>query len=66
MQVSLERKNIEEFYSKNGRDNCFYVTTKGLGNYSEVNYPDEVFIFFGKETAGLPADFREKSPEIMA
>ncbi len=56
-------ENIEEFYSKNGRDNCFYVTTKGLGNYSEVNYPDEVFIFFGKETRGLPEELLAANKE---
>ena len=46
--------NIEDFYAKNGSEGCFYVTTKGLNTYSEMKYPDKCYIFFGKETRGLP------------
>ena len=48
--------NIEDFYAKNGTDSCYYVTTKGLNTYSEMEYPDKCFIFFGKETKGLPEE----------
>ena len=32
------------------------MTTKGLNTYSEMEYPDRCFIFFGKETKGLPEE----------
>lgn len=54
-EISVYR-NIEEFYAKNGTERCYYVTTKGLNTYSEMQYPDSCFIFFGKETKGLPEE----------
>ena len=32
----------------------YYFSTKSDQNYCDVHYPDEVFLVFGKETAGLP------------
>lgn len=34
----------------------YYFTTKAPKAYTEVAYPDEVFIMFGKESAGLPEE----------
>lgn len=37
-------------------ENCalFLFSTRGATLYTEVNYPDDTYIVFGKETAGLP------------
>ncbi len=44
--------NIEAFFQKNiGR--CFFFTTKGKNVYSEVSYPDNACIVFGREDKGL-------------
>jgi len=32
----------------------FYASTKAAKNYAEVEYPEDCFLVFGKETAGLP------------
>ena len=38
-------------------DGRFYLfSTKGVRVYSEVQYTDDCFIVFGKETAGLPVE----------
>ena len=47
--------NLEDFYSKNDGA-CFYFTTKGLKAHSDVVYPDNCYLFFGKETKGLPEE----------
>lgn len=45
-------KNIDEFFSKtNG--NYFFFTTKGKKVHSDVCYPDNLYIIFGREDAGL-------------
>lgn len=45
-------KNIDEFFSKtNG--NYFFFTTKGKKVHSDVCYPDNSYIIFGREDAGL-------------
>ena len=37
--------DLEDFYAKNGSTGCYYVTTKGLNTYSELEYPDRCFNF---------------------
>ena len=32
----------------------FYFTTKAPRAYTEVDFPDDVYLLFGKETKGLP------------
>ena len=36
--------------------NVFYFTTKAPRNYTEAKYEGDVFIMFGKESAGLPEE----------
>lgn len=45
-------KNISEFYEKNS-GNYYYFTTKGKKVYSDVKYPDNCYIIFGREDRGI-------------
>lgn len=36
--------------------NTYYFSTKAPRSYTDVEYPDNVFLMFGKETRGLPED----------
>ena len=52
-------ENYEDFIDKNpdAPENIFYFTTKAPKSYSDITeYPNNVFIMFGKETKGLPED----------
>ena len=45
-------------------DTTFYFsTTKAAKSYTEVTYPENCFIVFGKETAGLPEELLMKNHE---
>jgi len=46
-------ENTEEFYKKNPDALCYYFTTKGLNLYTDVSYPDNVYIVFGREDRGI-------------
>ncbi len=48
--------SFDELRSKYPNSKFFYSTTKAKKNHSEVEYEDEAFIVFGKETKGLPED----------
>ena len=48
--------NLEDFFEKNKDGNFFYFSTKATKIYSEVEYPDNTYLVFGKETAGLPEE----------
>ena len=41
----------------------FYATTKAGRSYTEVEYPDNCFFVFGRETAGLPEKLLESNSE---
>ena len=49
-------ENLTDFYAKNGSSDCYYVSAKGLNNYCRMQYPDRCFVFFGRESCGLPED----------
>lgn len=52
--------DVGEFFSKNGDRNIWLSTTKAPRAYSEADFTENCYILFGKETAGLPSDLREK------
>jgi tRNA (cytidine/uridine-2'-O-)-methyltransferase len=47
-------ENLDEFLYKNKNKQMYFVTTKATMKYSDVTFPKECFLLFGKETAGLP------------
>ncbi|MBO4734396.1 MAG: tRNA (uridine(34)/cytosine(34)/5-carboxymethylaminomethyluridine(34)-2'-O)-methyltransferase TrmL [Clostridia bacterium] len=54
--------DLSDFFSKNSGE-FRYFTTKGRLTHSEVTYPDNVYLLFGKETKGLPEELLIKNPD---
>lgn len=48
-------ENLEDFFSKNP-GNYYFCSTKAPHSYAETKFSDEDYLFFGKETKGLPED----------
>ncbi|MBV1818095.1 tRNA (uridine(34)/cytosine(34)/5-carboxymethylaminomethyluridine(34)-2'-O)-methyltransferase TrmL [Anaerosalibacter bizertensis] len=48
--------SFEELIEKHKKEKFFYATTKGKKKHTEMEYFDECFLVFGKETKGLPMD----------
>jgi tRNA (cytidine/uridine-2'-O-)-methyltransferase len=55
--------NLDDFFEKNPDCNFYCLTTKAPHCYTAVEYNTPVFLFFGKETKGLPEDFLEANLE---
>ncbi len=55
-------ENIEEFFEKNSGE-FYFFTTKARQVYSDVSYPDNCYLFFGKETRGLPEELLLENKE---
>ena len=53
-------KSLDDFFKKNPNINFYFASTKALRNYTEVQFKPNDYIFFGKETAGLPEKFHNK------
>ena len=54
---------LADFFSKHRDKPIYYFTTKARSTYADVRYPDEVFLMFGKESAGLPEELLFSHPE---
>ena len=54
--------SIEEFFEKN-QGEFYFFTTKGRSVYCDVSYPDGCYLFFGKETRGLPEELLMQYPD---
>jgi len=54
---------LDDFYAKNPGARVYYFTTKAKHVYTEIEYPDPVFLMFGKETKGLPEELLVEHPD---
>ena len=49
-------ENFEDFKDKNPNAKIFMATTKSKQIYTEVEYHEDDYIMFGKESAGIPEE----------
>ena len=55
--------NDGPFFEKYPDGNYFFFTTKARKTHSDAVYTDKSFLFFGKETKGLPEELLLKHPD---
>ncbi len=54
-------KNLEDFYTRNPDAQVYYFSTKAPQKYTDITYPEKVYLMFGKETKGLPEELLHKN-----
>ena len=47
-------EGVDEFFSVNHDKNMVYLSSSGEKNYTSIDYKDDMFLIFGKESVGLP------------
>lgn len=55
-------KDLNDFFARNDGP-FYYFSTKARRKYSEVVYPDNAYLVFGKETRGLPEELLKANPD---
>jgi tRNA (cytidine/uridine-2'-O-)-methyltransferase len=55
--------SIEDGAPDTAGHDFYYFSTKARHIYTEPDYPDNVFIFFGSETKGLDEELLRKNPD---
>lgn len=55
--------NYEEFLDLNPDVHAYYFTSHTEKSYADVEYPDNVYLIFGRETTGLPKEITEINKE---
>ena len=53
----LEYENLADFFARNDVKQMWCLSTKAPRCYTEADFQDECYLFFGKETKGLSEDF---------
>ena len=53
----LDYENLDDFFSRNKVAQMWCLSTKAPRSYTEARYQDDCYLFFGKETKGLPEAF---------
>ena len=48
--------SLPDFFARHPEASVFYFSTKAPNRYTDIRYPENVFLMFGKETRGLPED----------
>lgn len=56
-------KNYEEFVEKNPNAEVYYLSKKAKRVYSDIAYPKDVYLMFGKETKGIPETILKQHEE---
>ena len=53
-------ENLDDFFAKNNVEQMWCLSTKAPRSYTEAAFSDNCYLFFGKETKGLPEAFLEE------
>lgn len=48
--------SLEDFLTKTQDEPLYFFTTKGGHRYTDVEYPDNAYLIFGREDKGLPEE----------
>lgn len=54
--------SLDDFFAKNS-GNFYFFSTKAQNRHTDVKYPDNCYLFFGKESAGLPEHLLFDNPD---
>ena len=55
--------SIADFYEKNPDALCYYFTSKAQHVFTDVSYPDNAWLIFGREDAGIPEEILLQHPD---
>ena len=55
----FDYENLEDFFARNDVKEMWCLSTKAPRCHTQAQYHDGCYLFFGKETKGLPEDFLE-------
>lgn len=54
-------ESSDEFFEEHGNKKMAFMSSHGTKDYLDIEYQDEMFLIFGKESVGLPKIITEKN-----
>ena len=58
-------ESIEQFFAIHKDKQFAFLSSHGKKTYWDIDFKDETFLVFGKESVGLPKTLTEKYPESI-
>lgn len=58
-------ESSEEFFSVNKDKNMVYLSSHGTNDYCSIDYEDDMFLIFGKESVGLPSSIISENSDKL-
>ncbi len=58
-------ENVDDFYAKNKGKDMVYFSSHGSKDHWSVDYKDDMFLIFGKESVGLPKHITNEYSEKL-
>ena len=58
-------ENIEDFFLKNKEANMVYFSSSATKSYTTINFQDNMFFLFGKESVGLSKEITVKNSDSL-
>lgn len=55
--------SLDEFLARHGDNLLYYLSTKAQRRYTDVTFPDDCWLLFGRETRGLPESLVFSHPD---
>ena len=59
----IDYENLQDFFARNDVQEMWCLSTKAPRGYTDAEFHHGAYLFFGKETKGLPEDFLEAQRE---
>ena len=54
-------ENYEDFLRQNEKAKLFFFSAHGKNSYADIEYPEDAFLVFGRESVGLPKELVEEN-----
>ena len=58
-------EDIDAFYATNKNESMVYLSSSGKKEYSSIDYCDNMFLVFGKESVGLPKKVTSENADVL-
>lgn len=55
--------SLEELFEKHSDSNFYFSTKFATNHYTDINYQEDDFLVFGRETTGLPDNITDDYPD---
>lgn len=58
-------ENVDEFFVTHKEKNMAFMSSHGTKDYLSIDYQDNMFLIFGKESVGLPKSVTDKNSDKL-